>query len=88
MPTLIVIGSRSRSERTPTVKYKRDLKALEQRRRRGMRMLARGAAQAEVARTLLEVEFGRVYSTTQVWRVLRGLGFSNQPPTGHAIQRR
>lgn len=37
-----------------TVKYKRDLKALEQRRRKGMRMLARGVAQAEVAR-LLEV---------------------------------
>ena len=136
-----------------TVKYKRDLKALEQRRRKGMRMLARGAAQAEVARTLevsrqtvsnwaraqaaepqawrrkplgrpsglstaeksrlskrlvagavacgfptelwtlarvgalLEVEFGRVYSTTQVWRMLRGLGFSNQRPTGRAIQR-
>jgi transposase len=136
-----------------TVKYRRDLKALEQRRRRGMRMLARGVAQAAVARTLevsrqtvsnwararadaaqawrrkplgrpgglsaaertrlskllvagavscgfptelwtlarvgalLEVEFGRVYGTTQVWRLLRGLGFSNQRPTGRAIQR-
>ena len=35
-----------------TVKYKRDLKALEQRRRKGMRMLARGLPQAEVARAL------------------------------------
>lgn len=136
-----------------TVKYKRDLKALEQRRRKGMRMLTRGVTQAEVARALevsrqtvsnwaraattdaqawrrkplgrpaglstaeksrlskqlvagavacgfptelwtlarvgalLEVEFGRVYSTTQVWRLLRGLGFSSQRPTGRAIQR-
>jgi transposase len=136
-----------------TVKYKRDFKVLEQRRRKGMRMLARGVAQATVARALevsrqtvskwaqargddahawrrkplgrpggldaaervrlskllvagavssgfptelwtlarvgalLEVEFGRVYSTTQVWRVLRALGFSNQRPTGRAIQR-
>lgn len=135
------------------VKYKRDLKGLEQRRRKGMRMLARGVTQAEVARALdvsrqavsswaraaaadsqawrrkpvgrpaglsaaeksrlskrlvagavavgfptelwtlarvgalLEVEFGRVYSTTQVWRLLRGLGFSNQRPSGRAIQR-
>jgi transposase len=35
-----------------TVKYKRDLKALEQRRRKGMRMLGRGVTQAEVARAL------------------------------------
>jgi transposase len=35
-----------------TVKYERDLKALEQRRRKGMRMLARGVTQAEVARVL------------------------------------
>ena len=134
-----------------TVKYKRDLKALEQRRRKGMRMLARGLAQSEVARALqvsrqtvsnwasasaedaqswrrkplgrpgglteaeraqlskllvdgalacrfptelwtlarvgasVEVQFGRVYSTTQVWRVLRSLGFSSQRPTGRAI---
>ncbi len=33
-----------------TVKYKRDFKTLEQRRRKGMRMLASGVAQAEVAR--------------------------------------
>jgi transposase len=33
-----------------TKRYKRDLKQLEARRRRGMRMLARGVAQAEVAR--------------------------------------
>jgi transposase len=35
-----------------TVRYKRDLKALEQRRRKGMRMLARDVMQAEVAREL------------------------------------
>jgi transposase len=33
-----------------TKRYKRDLKELETRRRRGMRMLARGMSQAEVAR--------------------------------------
>lgn len=33
-----------------TKRYKRDLKELEARRRRGMRMLARGVTQAEVAR--------------------------------------
>ncbi len=33
-----------------TKRYKRDLKWLENRRRRGMRMLARGVSQAEVAR--------------------------------------
>jgi len=136
-----------------TVQYKRDLKQMEQRRRKGMRMLARAVTQAEVARTLqvsrqtvsnwaraaaahaqawrrkplgrpggltdaerarlskllvdgavacgfptelwtlarvgalIEVQFGRVYSTTQVWRVLRSLGFSSQRPTGRAIQR-
>ncbi len=36
---------------------------------------------------LLEVEFGSVCSTTQMWRLLRGLGFSNQQPTGRAIRR-
>ncbi len=35
-----------------TVKYRRDLKAMELRRRKGMRMLARGVRQAEVAREL------------------------------------
>ena len=35
-----------------TVKYKRDFKQLEQRRRKGMLMLARGVLQAEVARQL------------------------------------
>jgi hypothetical protein len=34
-----------------TRQYKRDLKKLELRRRKGMRMLARGVAQAEVARS-------------------------------------
>jgi transposase len=137
-----------------TVKYKRDdLNALERRRRKGMRMLARGLPQAEVARALqvsrqtasnwarasaedaqswrrkplgrpgglteaeraqlskllvdgalacgfptelwtlahvgalIEVQFGRVYSTTQVWRVLRSLVFPSQRPTGRATQR-
>jgi len=35
-----------------TKRYKRDFKELEARRRKGMRMLARGVAQAEVAREL------------------------------------
>jgi transposase len=35
-----------------TKRYRRDLKGLELRRRKGMRMLARGVPQAEVARTL------------------------------------
>jgi transposase len=35
-----------------TKRYKRDLEEMELRRRKGMRMLARGVAQAEVARTL------------------------------------
>ena len=34
-----------------TKRYKRDFKELERRRRRGMRMLARGVVQAEVARS-------------------------------------
>lgn len=34
-----------------TKRYKRDLKEMELRRRKGMRMLARGISQAEVART-------------------------------------
>ena len=136
-----------------TVKYKRDFKTLEQRRRKGMRMLARGMAPAAVTRelqvsrqtvsnwerarrddpqawrrkplgkpggmtaaertrlskrivsgavacgfptelwtlarvaALLEVEFGREYSTVHVWRILRELGFSSQRPAGRAIQR-
>ena len=130
-----------------TVQYKRDLKQMEQRRRKGMRMLARAVTQAEVARTLqvsrqtvsnwaraaaahaqawrrkplgrpggltdaerarlskllvdgavacgfptelwtlarvgalIEVQFGRVYSTTQVWRVL--LHTYNKSDTAH-----
>ena len=35
-----------------TKRYQRDFKELELRRRKGMRMLARGVAQAEVARAL------------------------------------
>lgn len=136
-----------------TKRYRRDLKELERRRRKGMRMLARGVAQAEVARTLevsrqttsgwarklaedpqawrrkplgrpaglgaaqkkqlgkallagavandfptelwtlarvaklIEREFGVAYSTVNVWRILRELGFSSQRPAGRAIQR-
>lgn len=35
-----------------TKRYKRDLREMELRRRKGMRMLARGVLQAEVAREL------------------------------------
>jgi transposase-like protein len=35
-----------------TERYRRDLKGMEARRRRGMRMLQRGVAQADIARTL------------------------------------
>jgi len=136
-----------------TKRYKRDLKGLEVRRRRGMRMLARGIVQADVARTcevsrqtvstwarmlaedryawrrrplgrpgamnaaerarlskmlvagalangfptelwtlariakLIERDFGHAFSTVRVWRMIRELGFSNQRPTGRALQR-
>jgi transposase len=136
-----------------TKRYQRDFKELELRRRKGMRMLARGVAQAEVARTLgvsrqttsswakklaaepqawrrkplgrpggldaaqkkqlgkallagavandfppelwtlarvakvIEREFGVAYSTVNVWRILREMGFSSQRPAGRAIQR-
>lgn len=136
-----------------TKRYKRDFKELEGRRRRGMRMLARGVVQAEVARScevsrqtvsrwsqmvaddpqawrrqplgrpgamsaaeraklskmlvagaltsgfptelwtlarigkLIKREFGHAFSSVHVWRVIRGLGFSSQRPTGRAIQR-
>jgi transposase len=136
-----------------TKRYQRDFKELELRRRKGMRMLARGVAQAEVARVLavsrqtasswakkldedaqawrgkplgrpagldatrkkelgkallagavasgfatelwtlarvaklIEREFGVAYSTVNVWRILREIGFSSQRPTGRAIQR-
>ena len=136
-----------------TKRYKRDLKELELRRRKGMRMLARGVAQSEVARALevsrqtasswakqrsedaqawrrkplgrpgalhapqkkalgkallagavangfptelwtlarvaklIKREFGVAYSTVNVWRILREMGFSSQRPTGRAIQR-
>jgi transposase len=136
-----------------TRRYRRDLKELESRRRKGMRMLARGVVQAEVARALevsrqtasswakklaedpqawrrrplgrpagldasqkqqlgkallagavandfatelwtlarvaklIKRQFGVAYSTVNVWRILRELGFSSQRPTGRAIQR-
>jgi transposase len=136
-----------------TKRYHRDFKELELRRRKGMRMLARGMTQAEVARALdvsrqttsswakkvaedaqawrrkplgrpgsldagqkkqlgkallagavangfptelwtlarvaklIERVFGVAYSTVNVWRILRELGFSNQRPAGRAIQR-
>ena len=136
-----------------TVRYKRDFKALEARRRKGMRMLARGVPQAEIARTLdvsrqavsawerarvedpqawrrrrlgrppaldaqqkkrlagalvkgavacgfptelwtlkrvgrlIEREFGVKFVPSNVWLILKSLGFSCQRPTGRAIQR-
>ena len=136
-----------------TKRYRRDLREMELRRRKGMRMLSRGVVQAEVARTLevsrqtasswarklaedtqawrrkplgrpsgldaaqkkalgkallagavvngfptelwtlarvaklIKREFGVSYSTVNVWRILRDMGFSSQRPTGRAIQR-
>lgn len=136
-----------------TKRYKRDLREMELRRRKGMRMLARGVLQAEVARELavsrqttsswgkklaadaqawrrkplgrprglgdaqkkalgkallagavangfpnelwtlarvaklIQREFAVSYSTVNVWRILREMGFSSQRPTGRAIQR-
>lgn len=49
-----------------TRRYKRDFKDLEARRRKGMRMLARGVPQAEVARVL---EVSR--QTTSSWETAR-----------------
>lgn len=57
-----------------TKRYKRDLKEMELRRRKGMRMLARGISQAEVARTLevsrqTTLNWSRmVAEDTQAWR--------------------
>src|SRR6266550_1852185 len=50
-----------------TKRYKRDLKEMERRRRKGMRMLARGIAQAEVARAL-----GVSRQTTSSWATKLG----------------
>ena len=36
---------------------------------------------------LIEEKFGRRYSESQVWRILGGLGFSSQRPTGRALER-
>lgn len=36
---------------------------------------------------LIEESFGRRYSESQVWRILLGLGFSSQRPTGRALER-
>lgn len=49
-----------------TKRYKRDFKELEARRRKGMKMLARGVAQAEVARRL---NVSR--QTTSTWEAMR-----------------
>jgi len=49
-----------------TRRYKRDFKQLETRRRKGMRMLARGVAQAEVARVL-----GVSRQTASTWEGMR-----------------
>lgn len=136
-----------------TRRYKRDLRKMELRRRKGMRMLARGVAQAKVAQEcevsrqtamawarrvaedpqawrrrslgrpaalspadlkrlsellltgaiandfpnelwtlsrvalVIEREFKVKFSTVNVWRILRSMGFSSQRPTGRAIQR-
>lgn len=45
-----------------TKQYKRDLKAMEARRRRGMRMLKRGLVQADIAR-----ELGVSRQTVSIW---------------------
>ena len=37
--------------------------------------------------TLIERQFGHSFSGVHVWRILRDLGFSNQRPTGRAVQR-
>lgn len=37
--------------------------------------------------TLIEREFGRAFSISYVWRLLRDLGFSSQRPVGRAAQR-
>jgi transposase len=49
-----------------TKRYKRDFKELEARRRKGMRMLARGITQAEVARGL-----GVSRETVSTWEAMR-----------------
>ncbi len=36
---------------------------------------------------LIEKRFGRAYSESQVWRILRSLGFSCQRPSGRALER-
>jgi len=36
---------------------------------------------------LIERDFGHAFSTVHVWRMIRELGFSNQRPTGRALQR-
>src|SRR6185437_14241999 len=36
---------------------------------------------------LIAREFGHSFGTTHVWRIVRELGFSNQRPTGRALQR-
>ena len=55
-------------------RYKRDLKKMETRRRRGMRMLERGLAQADIARELgvsrqtLSLWAKRMAEDPQAWR--------------------
>jgi transposase len=36
---------------------------------------------------LIERQFGRAYSESQVWRILMALGFSCQRPSGRALER-
>jgi len=65
-------------------------------RRELVRLLKRGALSAGFAtelwtlprvRQVIAAHFGRGYSEAHVWRLLKGLGFSCQRPTGRAIQR-
>ena len=79
-----------------TKRYRRDFKELELRRRKGMRMLARGVAQAEVAR-VLEVSrqttsswAKRLVEEPQAWRRKPlgrpgGLGASSTTPTSRTV---
>jgi DNA-binding XRE family transcriptional regulator len=68
-----------------TKRYKRDLKEMELRRRKGMRMLKRGVSQAEVARACevsrqTALNWSRmVIEDSQAWR--RKLAISNGSPS-------
>lgn len=68
----------------------------EAQRRQVVRLLKRGALAAGFATELwtlprigvvIERQFGRRYSDSQVWRILRSLGFSPQRPARRALER-